>query len=40
MRERVTSLGGDIVVRAAPGRGTRVCVRVGLQPTVGERRPA
>jgi PAS domain S-box-containing protein len=40
MRERVASLGGDIVVQAAPGRGTRIGVRVGLQPTIGERQPA
>jgi signal transduction histidine kinase len=32
MRERVRSLGGEIVVQAAPGRGTRIGVRVCLQP--------
>lgn len=40
MRERVLSLGGNIVVQSAPGRGTRIGVRVGLQPTIGERQPA
>jgi signal transduction histidine kinase len=33
MRERVHSLGGDIVVQTAPGRGTRIGVRIALQPT-------
>jgi signal transduction histidine kinase len=40
MRERVLSLGGDIVVQSGPGRGTRIGARVGLQPTIGERQPA
>jgi signal transduction histidine kinase len=40
MRERVHSVGGDIVIQAAPGRGTRIGVRVGLQPTIGEKQPA
>jgi signal transduction histidine kinase len=40
MRERVHSVGGDIVIQAAPGRGTRIGVRVGLQPTIGENQPA
>jgi PAS domain S-box-containing protein len=34
MRERVRSLGGDIVVQTAPGRGTRIGVRIALQPTM------
>jgi PAS domain S-box-containing protein len=34
MRERVHSLGGDIVVQAAPGRGTRIGVRIPLQPAI------
>jgi PAS domain S-box-containing protein len=40
MRERVHSLGGEIVVQAAPGRGTRIGVRVALQPTIGEKQLA
>jgi len=40
MRERIHSLGGDIVIQAAPGRGTRIGVRVGLQPTLVEKQPA
>jgi signal transduction histidine kinase len=40
MGERVASPGGDIVVHGAPGRGMRVCIRVGLQPTLGKRRAA
>jgi PAS domain S-box-containing protein len=40
MRERVLSLGGQIVVHAAPGRGTRISVRIGLQPTMSEPRLA
>jgi PAS domain S-box-containing protein len=39
MRERVRSLGGEIVVHASPGRGTRICVRLGLAP-MREKRPA
>jgi PAS domain S-box-containing protein len=40
MRERVHSLGGELVVHTSPGRGTRISARVGLQPTVGEKQPA
>ena len=40
MRERVHSVGGDFVIQAAPGRGTRIGVRVGLQPTLSEKQPA
>ena len=40
MRERVHSLGGEIVIQAAPGRGTRIGVRVALQPTIGEKQLA
>jgi signal transduction histidine kinase len=32
MRERVHSVDGEIVVHAAPGRGTRIAVTVQLQP--------
>jgi signal transduction histidine kinase len=40
MRERVHSLGGDLVVQTAPGRGTRIGVRIALQPTLAiERAP-
>jgi signal transduction histidine kinase len=34
MRERVHSLGGDFVVQTAPGRGTRIGVRIALQPAI------
>ena len=37
MRERVHSLGGELVIQTAPGRGTRIGVRVDLQPTAGEQ---
>jgi PAS domain S-box-containing protein len=40
MRERVRSVGGDLVVQAAPGRGTRIGVRINLQPTNAHTRPA
>jgi PAS domain S-box-containing protein len=40
MRERVRSVGGDLVVQAAPGRGTRIGVRLNLQPTNAHTRPA
>jgi PAS domain S-box-containing protein len=40
MRERVHSLGGEIVIQTAAGRGTRIGVRVGLQPSAGERQRA
>jgi signal transduction histidine kinase len=39
MRERVRSLGGEIVVQAAPGRGTRISVRVCL-PSAGAKQTA
>jgi signal transduction histidine kinase len=32
MRERVRVLGGTIVVRSAPGRGTRIAVHVSMRP--------
>jgi signal transduction histidine kinase len=32
MRERVRVLGGRIVVRSAPGRGTRIAVHVAMRP--------
>ena len=38
MRERVNSLGGDIAVQAAPGRGTRIGVRIALQPATAIER--
>lgn len=37
MRERVRSLGGDIAVQTSPGHGTRIGVRVQLQPPLGEK---
>jgi PAS domain S-box-containing protein len=40
MRERVRSLGGDIVVHSAPGGGTRIGVRVRIGPHVGEKQTA
>jgi PAS domain S-box-containing protein len=33
MRERVHFLGGRLVIHSAPGRGTRIGVRVSLEPT-------
>ena len=33
MQERATSLGGTLVIDAAPGRGTRVTVTVPVEPT-------
>jgi len=38
MRERVHSLGGDFVVQTAPGRGTRIGVRIALQPAIAMQR--
>jgi hypothetical protein len=38
-RERVRSLGGELVVHASPGRSTRICVGLGLQP-MREKRSA
>jgi PAS domain S-box-containing protein len=40
MRERVHSLGGEIAFQTAPGRGTRIGVRISLQPTVGAKERA
>ena len=34
MRERAHALGGDFVVQTAPGRGTRIGVRIALQPAM------
>jgi signal transduction histidine kinase len=33
MRERATELGGDLEIRSAPGRGTRVTARIPLHPS-------
>jgi signal transduction histidine kinase len=33
MRERVHYLGGKLVIHSAPGGGTRIGVRVSLEPT-------
>ena len=40
MRERVCSLGGDIIVHTAPGQGTRIGVRVALASAIDEKRSA
>lgn len=31
MQERVTSIGGSLIVHAAPGRGTRIVVKIDLE---------
>lgn len=37
MRERVSHLGGSLVIDTAPGRGTRLVVELPLHPDVAER---
>jgi signal transduction histidine kinase len=39
MRERTQAVGGEFEIGAAPGRGTRVLVRVPSEPPAASRQP-
>jgi signal transduction histidine kinase len=40
IRERVNLLGGQMVIRSAPGKGTRLGVRVPVDSTAAQAREA